>query len=138
MGPGREDGWHQSELRAVHKGPSTLASERQLMTPSLNPHRDIKMTIAPTHAPSQPSGLVVVIATIITVGLMATAFSYGRGAHEITERSNALVVASESQAFCEAVGLIPQSEKYRNCLSGLEAIRLRQEQRWQAEAAGLL
>jgi len=96
------------------------------------------MTVAQTHAPSQPSRAIIMVAAIMVVGLAAAAFSYGRSARETAERNNALVIASENQAFCEALGLVTRSENYRNCLSGLEAMRLRQEQRWQAEAAGFL
>ena len=96
------------------------------------------MTIAQTHSHSQPSRALIAVAAIMVVGLAAIAFYYGRSTRQTAERNNALVIATENQAFCDALGLIAQSENYRNCLSGLEAMRLRQEQRWQAEAAGFL
>jgi hypothetical protein len=96
------------------------------------------MAAAHTNAPSQPSLAVIAVAAIMVVGLAATAFSYGRSVLQIAEQNNALVIASENQTFCESLGLVAQSENYRNCLRRLEAMRVLHEHLWQAEAAGIL
>lgn len=96
-----------------------------------------ELTLPQSHA-SHPSRYAIAIAGLVVAGICVASYRYGRSAREAADRNNALVIASENQAFCRGLGLAPQPESYRKCLAGLDEIRLHVEQRLQMEAIGLL
>ena len=72
-----------------------------------------------------------------TVVLFAIAYVYGRDVRLSAERAEAIIVERENGALCTSLGLVPQSEAYTRCISGLTDIRRRQDERRNEDAMGM-
>ena len=70
--------------------------------------------------------------------LFAVAYIYGREARLSADRAEAVIVERENSALCADLGLAPQTEAHRRCISGLTDIRRRQDERRNEDAMGML
>jgi hypothetical protein len=64
------------------------------------------------------------------------AFNHGRQARAEAEQAQAVASEQENHTFCINLGLA--AEGYLRCVTGLGDIRRLQQQRWEADAIGVL
>jgi hypothetical protein len=67
--------------------------------------------------------------------LCVTAFQHGRSVAAEAARLEAVTAETESQKFCDELGLKTGTDLYARCTRGLDDVRHRQWERWQRQAA---
>jgi hypothetical protein len=93
---------------------------------------------APAEASSHTSHLATAILALALVVLLGATYTYGLHARAAAERAEIALVAQENQAFCSSLGISDTSALFTRCTDGLSAMRQRQRERFNAEAAGIL
>ena len=93
---------------------------------------------APAEASSHTSHLATAIIALALVILLGATYTYGLQARAAAESAEAALVAQENHTFCTSLGFTTAVEAYTRCTNGLAAIRQRQRERFDAEAAGIL
>ena len=94
-------------------------------------------TINREHGPFQQrtAGALIVLAAVIVLG---ASLLYGQKVRAAVERNIATVVEDENHAFCTSLGITPATEAYTHCADGLANVRRLQQERFNAEAMGIL
>jgi hypothetical protein len=81
------------------------------------------------------AGALIVFVALIVLG---ASFLYGQKVRATVERNTATVVEDENRAFCTSLGIAPATEAYTRCADGLANVRRLQQERFSAEATGIL
>jgi hypothetical protein len=85
------------------------------------------------------SGTSLIVALCLALVLvLAATFKYGRDAHARLEQAEAATSEEETRAFCRDLGFAPESQSYAHCRNGLQEMKQRLRERWEADAAGML
>lgn len=79
------------------------------------------------------------LAFAVGIGIaLAVASSYGREARARIDQAEALASEQETRTFCQGSGFASGSDAYARCADGLNEIKRRHRERWEADAAGIL
>jgi hypothetical protein len=94
-------------------------------------------SISQQYGPFQPrtAGALIVLMALIVLGM---SFLYGQRVRAAVEHNTATVVEDENRTFCTSLGVAPATEAYTRCADGLANVRRLQQERFNAEAAGIL
>jgi len=91
-----------------------------------SPHESLLLRITPA------------VFLVAFIGALAWAFVVGRDAQAAAELAERNEIARENKDFCNGMGFKESDSDYTRCVSGLDEIRRKQKERWDAVIAGVL
>ena len=84
----------------------------------------------------QRTGVALIVFAALLV--LAISFLYGQKVRAAVTLNTATAVEDENRAFCTSLGIAPATEAYTRCADGLANVRRLQQERFNAEAMGIL